>query len=102
MRKVDNGKLENVELNVKEIDKSKSNSMGIKKDKEETYELIQKIDVENTPFIVVTVEGKSFGAMGQHRITEMMETAEEVSKELEKFSWNRLVQVMMILTEKLK
>lgn len=63
--------------------------------------LIEFTDVENTPFKIVSQENEFFGIMGKHRITEKYEDKEQLEKELRAFDWNRLVQVMVILTEEL-
>ena len=39
--------------------------------------------------------------MGEHRITEVKGKPIEVKEELEKMSWDRIIQVIMIVTEKL-
>ena len=43
--------------------------------------------LENTPFGIVTIEGKSFGVIGQNRITEEYEDIKKLKK---RFSQNRL------------
>jgi len=62
-------------------------------------ELVKRKIIENTPFEVITIDGKSFGAMGSYRVTEPKETIKEVEKELKKVTWDRIVQVIMILDE---
>jgi hypothetical protein len=37
--------------------------------------------------------------MGDYRLTEKSDTKEEVIEKLEKITWNRIIQVMMILKE---
>lgn len=74
--------------------------LGIDDAKEKAEELIKRRDVEDTPFTVITQEGKSFGVMGEYRITEPEEDPDVVYLELQGLSWNRITQVMMILLEK--
>lgn len=62
-------------------------------------ELIQRVQIPESPFTVITTDNKSFGVMGEYRITEDYETKKEVIVELEKITWNRMVQVFMILNE---
>jgi len=76
------------QLNVKEADNKDSNS-----------EIIKRKDIKNSPFIVITVEKGSFGTMGKYRITEIYETPEEVEEELKEITWNRIIQVIQLLTE---
>jgi len=62
-------------------------------------ELIEREEIENSPFTIITVEGKSFGVMGKYRLTEEGKDKDEVRKELEEITWNRIIQVMMILDQ---
>jgi len=78
----------------KEADKPNLNS-----DKEE---LIKRTYVIDSPFVIITTDGKSFGTLNKYRITELYDTVEEVNEELGKITWNRLIQVMMIVNETLK
>ncbi len=60
-------------------------------------ELISKTEIRDTPFTVIEIDKQFFGVMGQHRITEVSDNKMKVIKELKKFSWNRVMQVMMLL-----
>ena len=62
-------------------------------------ELIKKDALEGTPFHVVTIGDESFGVMGEYRLTEKKSDRAEIIEELEVITWNRLVQVMMIMNE---
>ncbi len=68
---------------------------------QENKELIERVEVKDSPFTVVTVDGKTFGTMGQYRVTEVMDSVEECKEECSKFSWNRVMQVIMLLNEQL-
>ena len=50
--------------------------------------------LENTPFGIVTIEGKSFGVIGQNRITEEYEDIQKLKKDLQKMDWNKIVNVI--------
>jgi len=63
--------------------------------------LIEYEQVENTPFTIVTQEGKHFGTLGNHRITEITENKEKLKEELNTFSWDRITQVIWAVVEKL-
>lgn len=63
-------------------------------------ELIKRKEIKDTPFTVISVKNGNFGVMGEYRITEVKESIKEVEKELKEITWNRIVQVMMILTKK--
>jgi len=60
-------------------------------------ELVQREEIKDTPFTLITIDGKSFGAMGGFRLTEQAGSKAEIRKELKKVTWNRLIQVMMIM-----
>jgi hypothetical protein len=48
---------------------------------------------------VITKNGQSWGAMGQYRLTEVENDRKKVKRELTKITWNRVIQVIMILNE---
>lgn len=62
-------------------------------------ELIQREDIKDSPFQIITVDNKSFGVMGKYRLTEEKETKDEIRKDLESITWNRIIQVIMILDQ---
>lgn len=64
-----------------------------------TEELIQRREMENTPFTIITLTEKhaSFGTFGKYKITEDYETPEQVEAELKKMTWNRIVQIMSLV-----
>jgi hypothetical protein len=64
----------------------------------ENTELIERFELENSPFTIITTDEGSFGAMGKYRITEPGEKS-DIEKELNEITWNRIVQVMLILIE---
>jgi len=68
---------------------------------QENTELVKRLDVKDSPFQVIETKGEFFGAMANYRLTEVYETEAECREALEEFTWNRVVQVMMLLNEKL-
>ena len=50
--------------------------------------------LEETPFGTVTIEGKSFGVIGQNRITEEYEDVEKLKEDLAKIVWNKITNVI--------
>ena len=80
---------------LKEADKSELNS-----------ELVKRKKLKDTPFEVISVEkdGKyeHFGVLGEYRVTEVYDKASKVESEVIKITWNRIIQVSMILIEKMK
>ncbi|AXH73653.1 MAG: hypothetical protein [Microviridae sp.] len=62
-------------------------------------ELIQRDEVENTPFIIITINNESFGTFGKYRITEMYHTKQQCRAELLKMDWNNVVKIMTLVFE---
>lgn len=62
-------------------------------------ETIKREEIKDSPFHVITIEGESFGVMGDYRLTEKANNAREIKKQLSKITWNRIVQVIMLLDE---
>jgi translation elongation factor P/translation initiation factor 5A len=62
-------------------------------------ELIKRVKIKDSPFEVITQDGYSFGVMGNYRLTEKSNDAKEIAKELKKITWNRVIQIVMILDE---
>ncbi len=60
---------------------------------------VERKEIENSPFTVIRIGEECFGSMGKYRITEIYESIEEVEKELEVITWNRIVQVIILMIE---
>ena len=87
-------------MKLKEDLEQKSSPMSVKEPKENSNsELIQRDGITDSPFEVITQNGVSFGTMGQYRLTEPTTDKRKLKKELEKITWNRIIQVVMILDE---
>lgn len=67
----------------------------VSKDSSET---IKREDVKDSPFTIITIEGKSFGTMGEYRLTEEG-NIKDIRKQLKTITWNRVIQVVMLLDE---
>ena len=87
---MENTKVRKLQPNAKKVNKEDS---GPKE------ELIERDEIKNSPFEVITKNGQSWGAMGQYRLTEVGNDKIKIKKELEKITWNRIIQVIMILNE---
>ena len=91
-------------MELMEDTKVKQLQPNAKKTNEESLseELIKRKQITDSPFEVITRDGYSFGVMGNYRLTEQnysKNQVKEVSEELEKITWNRIIQVIMILDE---
>jgi hypothetical protein len=78
-----------------------STSMNVvKANKENSSEqLVERETIENTPFTMIGLGGKWFGSMGEYRMTEEYDSKGECEDELKCITWNRIIQVMMVLDE---
>lgn len=75
------------------------NVIDSKESSSKNEELIKRKQIKDSPFSIITTEEGSFGCIGKYRITEPKETEEEIEKELSKMTWDRIVQVILILIE---
>lgn len=69
-------------------------------DKQDFSSKVEK--VENTPFTIIEDEGEFFGVLGNHRLTQKYKYKKDCVADLEDITWNRIVQVIWVVAEKLK
>lgn len=85
-----------MEINTEELNTQESSENTNKQEC-----LIKRIEVKGTPFTIVgDDENGYFGAMGGYKITENKESIGLVSVAVKAITWNRIVQVIMILQDK--
>lgn len=82
-------KVKQLQPNVKEANKEDS---GPK-------ELIKRTNIKDSPFEIIDKEGVFFGVMGNYRLTPKTTSFKAVEKELKEITWNRIIQIVMILNE---
>lgn len=80
----------------KELKQSQQNAKKVAK--EDSGETISRDQIKDSPFTIITIDGKSFGTMGDYRVTEEG-TLKEIKKQLKTITWNRIIQVVMLLDE---
>lgn len=94
MNVIKNGQSENALLDIDQTDNKNSS------------ELIKREEIEDSPFMIIETERDLFGVMGEYRLTEVYEVTDDnrvkLREELKAISWNRVIQVIMLLVEKLK
>ena len=57
-------------------------------------------DVEESPFTVVGNDENGWvGTMGKYRVTEQFGSKEEAIKDVEVITWNRIVQVLILINQ---
>lgn len=74
--------------NAKETNKQNSN-----------YELIERIEIEDTPFTAIRNDKEWFLTMGKYRLTEPLQSLKEVKENAEKSDWFRVMQIIGIMIE---
>ncbi len=74
-----------------------------KQDSSKGEELVTRKNIKDSPFEIIGTlrENKRvyFGVVGKHRVTEHSDNEKDIEKELGKITWNRIVQVVIILME---
>ena len=85
MKTMTNTNVKELQQNAEEADKNGS--------------LIEREEIIDSPFTIISMDGYHFGVMGDYRITEKNNNKKEIKKELSKITWNRIIQIVMILDE---
>lgn len=86
-------------MKTKETKELKQSQQNVKEvAKEGSSETISREQIKDSPFTIITIDGKSFGTMGDYRVTEEG-TLKEIKKQLKTITWNRIIQVVMLLEE---
>lgn len=80
-------------------EKTKTPVIELEKDKNDGEGYINRKDIDNTPFTVITISKGSFVALGKYRLTELYKTEKEAIDEALKVDWNRITQVILLLIE---
>ncbi len=88
--------MKDTELKQSQVNAEKTHSKDSGTSENQT---IKRVEIPDSPFHVITIEGQSFGVMGDYRLTEKSASEAEVREELSKITWNRIVQVVMLLEE---
>ncbi len=65
-------------------------------------ELVERVEIEGSPFVCVTTEEGSFIVMGRFRMTKGFRKKEDAIKEATEMTWNNIVNVMSCIIESLK
>lgn len=65
--------------------------------KQKGTETVKRTELEDTPFIIVSMDGKHFGSMGNYKVTDFYDDFEKAKKATLKMTWSRVVQVCLIL-----
>lgn len=63
-------------------------------------EMIQREEVENSPFQIITIEGKHFLTLGNYRVTEETTDKEILREMVKQRDWRLLASYTTIIAEK--
>lgn len=66
--------------------------------------MIKRKEIKDTPFTIISLmeQNEHFAVVGEYRVTEKYDERSKAERAVKKVTWNRIVQVTMILIEKLK
>lgn len=67
--------------------------------KQSGKKIIERTQIENSYIYVLETEDGAFGVIGDKRITEVMETKEDVITYIEEKNWDTLGAIIAVLTE---
>lgn len=70
--------------------------------KSNSYKLIDREAMENTPFVIVGNEDTGyFGTLGKYKITENFPTKEAVTNHVETYTWEIIMKIVAIIAQDL-
>lgn len=82
------------------LDSKKSNSNKIQEEEEkENKILIEKFEVEDTPFTIVRQDKDWYVLMGKYRMTESLSGKAETEEFAKRFDWQIIMQVIGVMIE---
>lgn len=61
--------------------------------------LIERVEIDGTPFTAIRNEEEWFLTMGKYRLTQAMKTLEEVKNDATNTDWFRIMQIIGIMIE---
>lgn len=67
------------------------------KQKSNGEEIFTKTAIKDTPFTIISKDGKHFGVFGAYKLTEEYTNKEQLKKDLQEITWNRIIQVCAII-----
>lgn len=79
----------------KELLSTQNNAEGIHNSKP----LIEREEIPNTPFKIIHLQEKWFIVMGDHRLTELYNTKEEVLEYFHNHMWETIIHVILLVID---
>lgn len=80
------------------MEKTKNKKTNLIEEKEGS-ELIKRTDVKNSPFVIISADGNHFAALGNYRLTELYTSFEECKNDIQKITWNRIIQIITLTND---
>lgn len=68
-------------------------------EEQEKTELVTRENIPNSPLWIVGYEDKYYGLLGNYRLTEPMDTKEEVRELIEPMTWDNITRLIQIVIE---
>lgn len=86
-------------MNTPKADELQSSMSADRQYKQNSTELIEREEIKGTPFTIIKANNKYFLTMGIIRLTEDMDTAEEVKTTIETEIYNIIVRMIGGMTQ---
>lgn len=91
----------NTEQNVTK-DTSTQNAREENNNELNSEQIIEREEVEDTPFMIVKQDEKWFVTLGKYRLTSALDSKEKAREEANKKGWTQIMQVVGIMIEEYK
>jgi len=65
----------------------------------EEERIVERVKLQDTPFVAVKQNGKWFATMGSYKLTEDREKLEEVEREVNQMDWEIITRVIAAIVE---
>lgn len=66
---------------------------------EDREQLVERWNVEGTPFVVVKTGNTYHSTMGKYRMSEALKTKDEAFKSAREITWSKILQVISVMQE---
>lgn len=78
---------------------SSSNTAEGQDNNNSNSELVEKINIKDTPFTAVRLDDKWFLTLGKYRLTDPVQTFDEVEAQAYETTWTRIMSIMQIMID---
>lgn len=81
---------------------SLSKSADQQHNNDSSKQLVEKLQIPNTPFTAVKFDKLWYLTLGKYRLTEGLDTYDQVEDNAHDASWNRIMQIIQIMIDENK